>query len=456
MTISQLEWIDGLSNDLKARITEFVQKDPSLIPLFADLHDFWNANKRQKVEMPVSNDKVKYLTNFNLQLSDPLVEDEIIFEIPLISFQSPIRRKMNMVLHLISENGVNPILSIVNPQTNIPEISLTKLSSLVKLCMMLPILGMSNLPNKKNIGSFCFWLNQEAFIDGKPDPIICQVNLDLLKKHLIKTGKIPSNIEAQFANNAETGDGIKPINEAIIQFLTRQFKLCGINLINYLPSSIANQNTLKLNEDTGISLSHKNNLVADMLLIEAYKGAKDGALLLTNRNQFNSSYLIFGFKKPILVYNMDEIANISYSDITRVTFSLNITLKNDKVLEFSMIDQKYHSMIDDFMKLQGINDKSFDDSLKEKQTKSSDNNNGENGNGGIQNTGALNDDDDDEEDDNYQGGEEEEDVAEEFDSNAGSDSDSDDENANANANPNASGDDITQLGKEETVQINET
>lgn len=406
-------WIDELPSPLKENVVSLIQRDPTTIKILEQLYEHLNPSpKRQKVDN--SDSSVSFINDYNLKISNKLSEDEIIFEIPMISFQSPIRKKMNLILHLVADNGPVPILSIVNPSTSIPELSLTKLSESVRFCCVLPILGMSTIENKKNIASLCFWLNDSAYVDNKNDPIICQVNLDLLKKHLIKTGKIPPDIESQFQEPAEN-PGIKLIHEAIFQFLQRQFKLCGINLINYLPL-YSNKNTFNINTDNAIALSSKSNTINDMVMVQAYKGSKDGAILVTNKNEFNPSFLIFGFKKPILIFDLDEVDNISYSDITRVTFSLNVKFKSGKTLEFSMIDQNYHNILDDFFKLQGVLDNSYDDSLKEKTDKKSETA----GEATVQPTAPAEEEDDEEEDDNYQGGEEEddeEDVAEEFDSN---------------------------------------
>lgn len=465
MSVTKLGWVDSLPQELKTNIVALIQKESMAINVLDDLYKYLNddfENKRRKTSPVTVNDDqtIKMLSDYSIQINRKILEEETIFELPQISFQSPLRKKMNLVLHLIPENGANPILSIVNSSTGDPEMSYIQLDKAVKLCILLPILGMSTVESKRNIGSLCLWLNDEAIPDpSKGDPIICQINLDLIKKHLVKTGKIPATAESQMLDPTQP-DGIKPINEAIIQFLTRQFQLCGINLVNYLPSCDINRNSLRINNDTGIVISHRANTINDMLTIEAYKGSKDGTLIFTNKNEFNPSYFGFGFKKPIMLYSFDKVVSYSYSEITKYTFTIRFEINNTKkekeeVVEFSMIDQQYFAAIDDFLKMQDIDNNSFAENMKEKSTKT--------GTGDTSEATAATqpqdqsmgpqiaeDDDDDEEDDgNYQGGEEEEDVAEEYDSNAEG-SDQEDE---GNSDGEETQDNTLQQGVEEDIEL---
>lgn len=467
-------WVDTLPEGLKGQVQELITTTPSSIPVLNELYQYLqlqHETKRRKIDGNNSNnqngetsknvnngDAIKMLSDYSISINRKLVEEEIIFELPSISFQSPVRKKMNLVLHLLPENGANPILLIVNSTTLIPELSFIQLDKSIRLCAFLPILGLSTQDAKRNIGSLCFWLHDEAVIDpGKNDPIICQINLDLIKKHLIKTGKIPATVESQMEPQTQP-QGIKPINEAIIQFLTRQFKMVGFNLINYLPSCNQNRNSLVINEDSGIAISHKANTINDMLLIEAYKGSKDGTFFLFNKNEFNPAYMGFGFRKPILLYLISDIESYSFSDITKYTFTINFEIHDAKrekteLVSLSMIDQKYYSLIDDFLKLQDIENNSFNESLREKPS-----NKGGSGdaNGSTDTPDAIavgeDDDDDEEDDDNYQGGEEEDDdddVAEEYDSNADNSSDGEDVEGEDEEDAEAEDDDTLQQGVEE-------
>ncbi|EGV62609.1 hypothetical protein CANTEDRAFT_115133, partial [Yamadazyma tenuis ATCC 10573] len=319
MSVTKLGWVDSLPQELKSNIITLIKQDTSNVSVLDSLYTYLTEefeNKKRKISPKADSEptsSIKMLSDYSIQVNRKILEEETIFELPQISFQSPLRKKMNLLLHLLPENGANPILSIVNPTTSEPELSYIQLDKAIKLCVLLPILGMSTVESKKNIGSLCFWLSDEAIPDPtKTDPIVCQINLDLVKKHLVKTGKIPATAESQMLEPTQL-EGIKPINEAIIQFLTRQFKLCGINLINYLPSCDINRNKLRMSKDTGVVISHRANNVNDMLLIEAYKGSKDGSLIMVNQNEFNPSYIGFGFKKPIMLFSLNDVVSFSFS-----------------------------------------------------------------------------------------------------------------------------------------------
>lgn len=75
-----------------------------------------------------------------------------------------------------------------------------------------------------------------------------------------------------------------------------------------------------------------------------------------------------------MIFELSQIKHISYVNITRLTFSLLITIQRESEdkeenLEFGMIDQQYYSILDSFIKSQRINDNSFDDELREKVKK---------------------------------------------------------------------------------------
>lgn len=444
---SNQEWIQTLPKDLQQQISLLVAGHPSSLPVLQDMYTYFSSTiaeqdeKRRKTN-EATEVKVERASSDSTggevkpYVPGQINEQEIIFELPQISFQSPIRKKMNLIFHLLIEPNQQPkpVMLIALPTTYVPEISIHDLANLIRLCVLLPILGNSTTNTKRNIGLLCFWIHDTAAADpNKNDPIICQVNFDQVKKQLIKAGKIPPEAETQLKEmhgSNESQDGIKAINEAIINFLQRQFQLCGIHLINYLPSSNPFKNKLTVNTDAGVAVSHKANLTNDLVMVEAYKGARDGSILMLAANEFCQSFMIFGFKKPILIFDISKIEHISYSNITRLTFSMIVTVVNEKkdskveILEFGMIDQKYFLILDEFIKNQGINDNSFDDQLREKSAVEV---------AGDQQDAvqaAPADSDDEEEDGTYQGGQEQEaesSVDEEYDSNAGSDSGSEGE-----------------------------
>ena len=476
------EWIKALPLDLQHQVNSLVEAHPPSLSVIHKLCEYFNtyAGEHEDKKLKLSTDpEIKSEGHVPEAFSVPqseipgqIHEEEIIFELPQISFQSPIRKKLNLIFHLLVEPGQSPkpVMLLALPTTYVPEISIHDLASLIRLCVLLPILGNSTNNTKRNIGLLCFWIHDHAASDpNKNDPIICQVNFDQVKKQLIKAGKIPAEAETQLKQmneNNQSQDGIKAINEAIINFLQKQFQLCGIHMINYLPSSSATKNKLTINTDAGVAVSLNANLVNDLVMVEAYKGARDGAVLMLTANEYNQPYIIFGFKKPILIFDISKVQHVSYSNITRLTFSMIVTVVNEKkdskveTLEFGMIDQKYFQIMDEFIKSQGINDNSFDEDLREKGTTTANTGEGEQ----TSEQAAPADSDDEEEDGTFQVGQEEDEssVDEEYDSNAGSDSDSDvdeeEDGTNENdqgADPAASteaGDVVTQSKEEDAEQ----
>lgn len=392
-----------------------------------------------------------------INITSPINPQTIIFEIQLVSFQSPIRKRLNLTFHLIEQHGTPlPILSIVNPQTNIPEVSVINLVKSIKLCILIPILTNSTNSKKKMIVSLCFWLNDSI----KSDPIVCQINLDLIKKNLVKLGKLPSNIDNQFEINNEDQSSINlnPIQETIIDYFTRQFKLCGINLVNYLPGTTIFQNKFTLNSDGAIACTRQGK--PGLIICEAHKGAKEGCLLLLSKNEFSPAYIIFGFKKPILLYEVGQVFSKSYSNITRITFNLTFVIQGEaKPVEFSMIDQKFHNIIDEFLAENEIQDESFAQKLREKNDKQIKEEEEEEVSETAQLIGNLDHDDEDEEDDDFDDkhhvNDSSDDVAEEFDSDVGDTDDEDDNDVFQKGKEVEEGEDDDEDGDEEGEDLDE-
>ncbi|RLV89483.1 Histone chaperone [Spathaspora sp. JA1] len=439
--MSEPQWISTLPNPLKQKVKSLIAKDSNNLEIFNNLFEYLSDQfdtKRRKVDQPPEpqqpppQEQTVEENGSNLAIPN----ESIIFEIEQISFQSPVRKRMNLTIHLIEQDGnPQPIISIVNPTTLIPEVSIMNLSQTIKLCMILPILGNSTTPLKKGIVLLCFWMNQPDM-----DPIICQLNLDIIKKQMIKLGKLPANIESQFTID-KNSLVLNPIQDRIIDYFKRQFKLCGINLINYLPCEIF-QNKFTLNHDNAIALSVTN--IPSLIMVECHRGAKEGILLV------NPSYLIFGFKKPILIYQLSQIKQVSYTSITRVTFSVVFIVINDRneerTLEFSMIDQRFFQIIDDFIKLNNIKDDSYNEELKEKPDTNKPESQVATDTGSTGAPPPTTGEDSEEEDEDFQEGEEgESEVDEEYDSDAGAHSD----------NNNDEDDDVFNKGQEEEEGDNE-
>lgn len=103
-------------------------------------------------------------------------------------------------------------------------------------------------------------------------------------------------------------------------------------------------------------------IFGDKFHVLAHKGAREGYLF------FMQNEVIFGFKKPLLCMNTEDIESISFSTITRLTFNINVVLKSapDEVVEFSLIDQSHYGEIAAFIERIAVKNESFDDKLKAK------------------------------------------------------------------------------------------
>ncbi|ODV78870.1 Rtt106-domain-containing protein [Suhomyces tanzawaensis NRRL Y-17324] len=451
-----MSWISSLPPDLQSKVQALVATHPASLDVLQGLWEYKEQRKRKKNiddhPGPVP-DAAKTSTSAPssaagagtpaksaagatiIKLSAPVEPSTVIFSLSQMSFQSPLRKRMDLTFHLVELEGqAVPVLSVVNKL--VAELSIVNLDRAIRLCVLVPILGNSNT-SKKNIVCLSVWIH------GHKDPIVCQLNLDQIKKQMVQEGKLPESVLDQ--PDEASGLLISSIHERIIDYFQRQFRLCGINLINYLPCSTLFKNEVLLHTDTAISL--RLNLQGQkqgggqFVMVEAHKGLKDGSLLFLSENDFHGTYIIFGFKKPILVYEIANIVSTSYSSITRLTFSLLLTVVKNGVetsVEFGMIDQEYFQVIDDFIKAQSINDNSYDDSLKEKTNLKKEKEDKDENLAQVV-AGGDADADEDEEDDDYEGGD---------DSDAGEDSDSDAESGESGDSADESDPDSADEGEQ--------
>lgn len=376
-------WLTKLPKGLQTKVGEYVDKYPDSEPIFGEVVNFLSPDppKRRKVGRPrkhenlnavplVPCDPERVLTH-TVEILSPVDPCEIIFEMPNLSFVSPARRRLNLMFHLwvVPDQSPQPLLSVVNPLTKIPEFLIKNLSEAILLCVMIPMLGNSTVSTKKDTAMLCLWFRDGAVLTlGKNEPMICTINLDLVKRQLMDEGKIPEGAEQELTSEEQKSLAIKPINEMIIDFLERQFQLCGVRLVNYMPSMDPRRNALSMNEDTAICISQVANGVNDFVNVVAYRGSKEGSLVLLADSP-NSAYLCFGFKKPVLLYDFSRVLHVSYRDIAKFTFTMLVTILLDgdhkETFEFSMVDQRCFQIVDEFFKRRQVLDGSFDEKHRE-------------------------------------------------------------------------------------------
>ncbi|KAM3441966.1 hypothetical protein MY4824_001380 [Beauveria thailandica] len=100
--------------------------------------------------------------------------------------------------------------------------------------------------------------------------------------------------------------------------------------------------------------------------VGAFRGSKDGYLF------FLESGILWGFKKPLIFIPLKRIAAMSYTNILQITFNVVIEVfpeeegdANDEY-EFGMVDQQDYGGIDDYVKRNGLQDRSMAEQRKGK------------------------------------------------------------------------------------------
>ena len=88
---------------------------------------------------------------------------------------------------------------------------------------------------------------------------------------------------------------------------------------------------------------------------------------------FLSDGVLFGFKKPLQFFRLDDIRSVSYTSVLQRTFNLNIAYSTQQPIpaenevEFSMIDQTQFAGIDAYVKRHGLQDASMAEARKAKR-----------------------------------------------------------------------------------------
>lgn len=288
---------------------------------------------------------------------------QIMLQIPDLSVQSPFRKKVNLVI--AAYPGQKPFIALTKAMDKSPEFMLEDLNGTnVRFATILRV------PEKSALRVLLISYHHNLGELYKNDPLLVQFNNDTLSEQF---GSI----------------------------------LTDTNLVSFL-----------LQQLSALGLPTVNGSTDNVFFVPAYNVTKEGYLY------FLSDYVIFGFKKPVLIFKTSDIESVTYTSITRLTFNVSLNLRQSALdsseghtmptsvkYEFSMIDQKEFERINEYVKAQQFEDKSMAEELKaQKQLKS-----------GSSKTGALNeaaklvpgaqnlvDEDDEEYDANYELSEDEE------------------------------------------------
>ncbi|CCH41846.1 Histone chaperone [Wickerhamomyces ciferrii] len=368
-----MSFVDQLPAELKTdilRISELsIETNDEALKVFQDLYDFLttDSNKKRKVPQQQQDDDDKDI--YEVDSIDP---GTIIFQIKELSFQSPLRKKLNLTFS-ISPITQKPILSIGKSNQDKPDLVIDELNNKnIKFSTFLPV------PEKKNLLYFVIFYEKNLGDSFNNEPIVLTLNQDQVNKQLISEKIIKENDDFKI-------------------YIQRQAAVSGFKIVD----------------------TFQNGL--NSFFVSAHRGTKEGLLY------FLPNHILFGFKKPILLFDSQNIDSISYSSITRVTFNVTLVLKDGEKFEFSMIDQSDFANIDNYIKNKEVQDRSMSDELKAKKlTKNQDAFALAEAEGqlpeGVEGVDDIphEEDDDDENDETFQGGAEIDDTSDVSDEGSGS------------------------------------
>lgn len=291
------------------------------------------------------------------------------------------RKKLNLTFS-ISPVTQKPILSVAKSNGDKPDLVIDELTKEnITFSTFLPV------PEKKNLLYFVVFYQRNLGAAFQNEPIVLTMNKEQVNKQLV-------------------GEKLIKEGEDFKLYIQRQAAVSGFK----------------------VSETFQSNF--NSFFVQAHRGTKEGILY------FLPNHILFGFKKPILLFRSQDIDSISYSSITRVTFNVTLVLKDGDKFEFSMIDQSDFANIDDYIKNRQVLDNSMSEALKAKPLTK----NQESGalaeaeqqlpEGYEEEGGEVDDDDDEENDANFQVGVEVDDtsdVSDDEQSGSGEDEEEDDE-----------------------------
>ncbi|KAL6944243.1 hypothetical protein ACO0RG_000974 [Hanseniaspora osmophila] len=250
-----------------------------------------------------------------------------IFTLNDVSAISPIRKKVDFSISY-NANTKSPEIHLL--KDNISQLCITNLMNNVTFATFLPV------PEKSNL-SYLLIQYQESINPSFSEPVLLSLNKDSIIRQLsgLKVvNTLPGNAHLQ--GNFQQ----------CIDYIRKQAILTGFRIVDPF-----NHSTKAFTES-----SH----AVQPFYINCHRTTKEGTLY------FLADYIIFGFKKPILIFKTSDINSITYSSITRLTFSCTLIDSNGEKTEFSMIDQSDYNTIDNYVKSKEVINKSMTAELKAK------------------------------------------------------------------------------------------
>ncbi|GAV53149.1 hypothetical protein ZYGR_0AI04310 [Zygosaccharomyces rouxii] len=378
--------LNNFDPELRNSVLSIVGKMPESVSVFQRVYDAGRASNNELEPLR----KSQKLENGGTA-EEGIDRSRVIFGLNDVSVLSPLRKKLNLALHL-SRKDRSPTLSLLRDGKQ--ELSVRDLGKNITMAVFLPV--------AEKMGNIYLFIKYTKSVDDKyGDPVLITLNKESVLQQFKQSGIIDKEV-GEFTN--------------CIEYMRKQAILAGFRITDPFFTNSSQQ--------------------SPSFHVECHRGTKEGTLY------FLPEHLIFGFKKPILVFESSDIESITYTSITRLTFNVTLVTKEGEKFEFSMIDQSEYNKIDDYVKRKQVTDKSMSEELKAKsnyknqQVAQSETNEPSalkeaaqlmegGGKGGNLNGGDLGSDDDDEENDaNFEA---------ESGSSDGSDDESDEEEVNDEA-----------------------
>lgn len=304
-------FLEKLPDDLRSKVIGVVNIVPDSLAVFEEIYKYAlrdDEGPGRKVR------KVEGEANVDYRAPD---KSQVIFSLEDASVLSPVRKKLNFILHLSQETR-KPVISLIKGDK--VELSITNLNKNIQMATFLPV------SEKQNY--LYIFISYEKTADGRfSDPVLMTLNKNSMLGQFKQSGFLDPSVE-EFTK--------------CIDYMRKQAILAGFRISD--PFFTNRQ------EAEQSSSFH----------VECHRGTKEGTLY------FLPDHIIFGFKKPILLFNSSAIESISYSSITRLTFNVTLVTKDGDKYEFSMIDQNEYSKIDEYVKKKQVKDESMSEELKAK------------------------------------------------------------------------------------------
>ncbi|CAD6642172.1 HN1_G0010540.mRNA.1.CDS.1 [Saccharomyces cerevisiae] len=311
-------FLDELPESLSRKIDTVVRVLPSSLEIFEELYKYaLNENSNDRSE---HHKKPRIDDSSDLLKTDEISETNTIFKLEGVSVLSPLRKKLDLVFYLSNVDG-SPVITLL--KGNDRELSIYQLNKSIKMASFLPV------PEKPNL--IYLFMTYTSCEDNKfSEPVVMTLNKENTLNQFKKLGLLDSNV-TDF--------------EKCVEYIRKQAILTGFKISNpFVNSTLVDTDVEKINS----------------FHLQCHRGTKEGTLY------FLPDHIIFGFKKPILLFDASDIESITYSSITRLTFNASLVTKDGEKYEFSMIDQTEYAKIDDYVKRKQMKDKSMSEELKAK------------------------------------------------------------------------------------------